>query len=951
MRSMFDWLVSHPVALMITAVGLWMLYPPLVNYLVDLTNVYYVAAVAHSFAALGMMLCVLTLFTGREKVPLFSIINRASFKRISSPTLFSGILICANHLLLYAALSVSDDFDVIAILVFETWPILFFYIDSILRRNKRKTAISDYVFSGAAFAGFLVLTAPNVDIADWLLLDSPMLHSMGLAGLGGFAMAINCYFRMRCMDAWSDVSDQQQLNLSSFKRGLLTETGVRTIAAPLLIAALFLSGQEIPAADPINILLLMFVGVVILALGSLLYDLSVFSAENASISALWYLMPVGAVLILAIMQGRMLNQYEAVASVLIVSSNIFLGLRYPLKSSLLVLFVSVCSIGIWILFAPVAAIDSYYDLLAVSTVFFVLLATFALDRTTALNRDRESHLGEFSEQVFGVLELQDKSEVTPEQHEYICKIKQYVQWNLHSFLRAFSSFKELADNQQQVEILKYSLLPHLQADEAKRDRLLELFKLGDKLMTMESDRIPPEEFVILILLGATNVFFSLVFRPETLSAALFALIVGASVIYLLLIIYERDRYAQIRHDHALVCSNLMAYLKDRVTEPSKEAICQRTEKEIETAIRTKSIGVHTRGRAYWVFSIFALLFAGFGYGFLYESLQEQRSFETSPLLSTRSVHETQVNIALLDWPSAQIKGHILAAIINQHTELNASVLSLSNEQVFREMDDDEGSVDIHPDLWIENNPELIRRYVKAFGSVTLGKQSVKGSQGLCYTDVGGDQGLSFSVADLSKQDTAQRFDLTGDGKGDIWIGADGWASVEIERRRLSAYGLDTYYNYHVFDPDVLNMLVERNNHSQVPSLFFCYYPDALFMNEHVHLLNETPHNPVHWAEIVSGRSHSAPVIGTSWPNTEIRVAYRTSLKNKSPELVTLLQQFHISNRESVEMMAKLQQGASPEQIAEQWIASHQNTILEWLTGFDLSARDTGEVPSQSIESQ
>ena len=237
-------LVSHPVALMIIAVGLWMLYPPVVNHLVDQTNVFYVAAVAHSFAALATLLCVMSLFIGREKVKASNVLNSYSFSKISLPTLFSGILICANHLLLYAALSVSEDFDVIAILVFETWPILFFYIDSILRRSKRNTSINDYVFSGAAFAGFLVLTAPNVDIADWLLLDSPMLETMGLAALGGLAMAVNCYFRMKCMDAWSEVSDSKKLNLSSFKRGLLTETGVRLVAAPLLIAALWISGRS-----------------------------------------------------------------------------------------------------------------------------------------------------------------------------------------------------------------------------------------------------------------------------------------------------------------------------------------------------------------------------------------------------------------------------------------------------------------------------------------------------------------------------------------------------------------------------------------------------------------------------------------------------------------------------------------------------------------------------------
>ncbi|TCI05175.1 hypothetical protein EZV61_04215 [Corallincola luteus] len=941
MHSIFSGLFRHPVALMITAVGLWMLYPPVVNYLVDQTSVFYVAAVAHSFAAICTLACVATLFIGKGKIRLANVATPATFKTVSAPTLFSGILICANHLLLYAALSVSEEFDVIAILVFETWPILFFYIDSALRRDKRKTSINDYVFSGAAFAGFLVLTAPNVDIADWLLLDSPMLKTMGLAAAGGLAMAINCYFRMKCMDAWSAISEQRSLNLSSFKRGLLTEAGVRLVAAPLLILVLLYSGETITSTSMSNLLLLAFVGIVILALGSLLYDLSVFNADNASISALWYLMPVGAVLILAVMQGRMLNQYEAVASALIVSSNIFLALKYPLRSSLLVLFVSVCTIGIWILFAPVATINHYYDLLAVSTVFFVLLATFALDRTTSLNRERESLLGEFNEQVIGLLEQrsatdegQDKGCPPP---AYLNEIKQYVLWNMHSFLRAFSSFQQLASNQKTAESIKYSVLPQLKQDEEVRERVLGLFKVGDKLLTMESDRIPPEEFVILILLGATNVFFSLVFRPDTLSAGLFALIVGASMIYLLLIIFERDRYAQIRHDHAMVCTNLVTYVEQQLPDKEEATTEQTVKQEIHQAITLKSSNIETRGRAYWIFSVFAFLFFGFGYGFLYESLQEQRSLETSPLTSTRSIQETEVNIALLDWPAAQIKSHILAGIINHHTELNASVISVSSEQAFRAMDDEDGIIDIHPDLWVENNPDMIRRYVKAFGSVALGQQSVTGSQGLCYTDFTSAHPISMS--DLSSPAIAKQFDLSGDGKGDIWVGAKGWASVDIEQRRLSAYGLDSHYNYHVFDPDVLQMLVERNNQSQKASLFFCYYPDALFIDQHVHFLNESTHDAKNWAAIVQPRHGKAPSTGTSWPKTHIKLAYRSSLATKSHELVTLLNSFAISNEELVTMMAQVKAGQPTEEVAQQWISNHQDTVLEWLTGFRLPEKD------------
>lgn len=194
--------------------------------------------------------------------------------------------------------------------------------------------------------------APNISLADWLLLESPMLNTILLAALGGLAMSINCYMRMKCMDAWSQLSEQYDLSLTPLRRAILTEGGVRCVAAPLILTTLFLFGHLENQFTHIDYLIVAFVGIAILALGSLLYDLSVYSAPNASISVFWYFMPVGAVIILATMQGRILNQYEAVASVLIVSANIFLGLKFPLRSSLLILFTSVCLIGIWLIFAP-----------------------------------------------------------------------------------------------------------------------------------------------------------------------------------------------------------------------------------------------------------------------------------------------------------------------------------------------------------------------------------------------------------------------------------------------------------------------------------------------------------------------------------------------------------------------------------------------------------------------
>lgn len=932
MRLNCSSLLKSPVSLMITAVALWMLYPPIVNHIIDQVSILYVAAMTHSFAALCTLAFVAFLFVGNEKLHFKSLLSSHNLKKVALPTLLAGSLSCSTHLLLYSALNSSEEFDVITILIYETWPILFFLIDTALRRGSNKISISDYIFTGAAFSGFIVLTAPNLDIADWILFDSPMLKTVGIAALGGATMALTCFFRMKSIDVWNEISKSQNLNLSNFKQGVLTEGGARTVSAILLVIIFFLSEETIPSPELPNILLMAFVGVAILALGSLFYDLSVFNSNNAAISALWYLMPVGAVMILALMQGRLLNQYEAVASVLIVTSNIFLVLKYPLRSSLLILFVAVCSIGTWILFVPVSEGTHYYDLLAVSTIFFVLLATFALERITALNSEKESLLGEFNEQAIGILEHLSEADKREDSLHYVRKIKHYIFYNLHNFIRAFKDFEQLSATQSKVEKLKHSILPFVKDKQETREHLLSLFRIGDKLQTMESDRLPPEEFVILILLGSANIFFSLIFRPETLSSSLFALIVSTSIIYLLLIIFERDKYSNIKKDHALLCSNLLDYVSKRVENINSCNEIINVENEIKTVLSERSTTRETRSRSYWIFGVFVFLIVGFGYAFLYASLNNDRSIETSPLKSTYTTKKASINIALLDWPSAQIKGYILAGIIDQHTGLNASTISLSNDQVFEEMGRDKGLVDIHPDLWVENSRSLIRRYVTAFNAVTLSKKSVLGSQGLCYTEY---DKKTLSMSDLATSKTANKYDLSGNGKGDIWVGANSWESTKIEQRRLSSYGLDTYYNYHIFDSETFKMLFERNKQNKLPSLFFCYQPDGIFNNDNVHFVNALEHNEKQWKQIINYKN-KLPKTGTSWPQTKITMAYRSSLLNEHHELKTLLDNFSISNEDLITMLASIEEGNSAQDEAKKWIEKNNQKILEWLTGFKLS---------------
>jgi ABC-type proline/glycine betaine transport system substrate-binding protein len=139
----------------------------------------------------------------------------------------------------------------------------------------------------------------------------------------------------------------------------------------------------------------------------------------------------------------------------------------------------------------------------------------------------------------------------------------------------------------------------------------------------------------------------------------------------------------------------------------------------------------------------------------------------------------------------------------------------------------------------------------------------------------------------------------------------------------------------VFDSEVFLMLLNRNNEKQRSTLFFCYYPDDIFMDRNVSFMNADSHDDKLWKDIIN---HNKPVphSGTSWPKTQIKIAYRSNLLNEHSELTMLLDHFFIENDELIKMLATIKNGVDAEQVAQQWIEQNNELILEWLTGFSFS---------------
>lgn len=69
-------------------------------------------------------------------------------------------------------------------------------------------------------------------------------------------------------------------------------------------------------------------------------------------------------------------------------------------------------------------------------------------------------------------------------------IYNYVTKHLFTFVRAFGNLSEMRHVQNEIQEIKHQLLSQAGEKGRLREQLLSTFNVGEKIMTMESDRIP-----------------------------------------------------------------------------------------------------------------------------------------------------------------------------------------------------------------------------------------------------------------------------------------------------------------------------------------------------------------------------------------------------------------------------------------------------------------------------
>ena len=294
----------------------------------------------------------------------------------------------------------------------------------------------------------------------------------------------------------------------------------------------------------------------------------------------------------------------------------------------------------------------------------------------------------------------------------------------------------------------------------------------------------------------------------------------------------------------------------------------------------------------------------------------------------------KVMIGEPSWPGAKIVANVLKEVITTKLGGQADLVPGTNPVIFAAMDGGRGDIDVHPDVWLPNQKSLTDEYVDAKQTVSLSEGSYEGKSGFCVpTFMAEDHGIR-SVFDLGTPDAQELFDSDGDGKGEIWIGASGWASTAVHRVKARDYGIDTFLEPGTEDETVFYAKLQDMVEDKKGAVFYCYKPHYVHALYSLTMLEEPAYDPAN--HIIVQPNEDADWFDKSRIMTgdevkTVRVAHSKSLETRAPEVAEFLTRIDLDS-ESVSQMTYevVVNGREPAEVAKEWIAANGPTVDRWL---------------------
>ncbi|MCV3273687.1 ABC transporter substrate-binding protein [Roseobacter sinensis] len=290
----------------------------------------------------------------------------------------------------------------------------------------------------------------------------------------------------------------------------------------------------------------------------------------------------------------------------------------------------------------------------------------------------------------------------------------------------------------------------------------------------------------------------------------------------------------------------------------------------------------------------------------------------------------EVKIGVPSWTGAQAIAHVLGEVVTSRIGGTVEYVPGNNATIFQAMDQGEGDIDVHPDVWLPNQESFTKQYVDGAGTVTLSSNPYQGNQGFCVSKDFAAANSITDIADLGRPDVAALMDSDGNGLGEMWIGAPGWASANVNEVKVRDYGLLDFIEPIRAEEAVKTARIKDSIAKGEGYAFYCYEPHAVWYMFDVTMLTEPAFDPAKYVMIQPSDDadwYEKSKVATKDDLKQVQIAWSNSLVDRSPAIAEFFANFAVTADDVSSLAYEISaQGRDPAEVAKEWVEANSDRV-------------------------
>ena len=304
------------------------------------------------------------------------------------------------------------------------------------------------------------------------------------------------------------------------------------------------------------------------------------------------------------------------------------------------------------------------------------------------------------------------------------------------------------------------------------------------------------------------------------------------------------------------------------------------------------------------------------------------------MVSAPALSAEKVNIGKPTWTGAQAIAALLQAVVVERIGGEAELVPGNNATIFQAMDQGKGDIDVHPDVWLPNQQSFTQKYVDDAGTVELSKNPYEGNQGFCVSQNFAKENKITDIADLGRPDVAMKMDSDGNGKGEMWIGAPGWASANVNEVKVRDYDLLPFIDPVRAEESVKTARIKDSIAKNEGYAFYCYKPHAVWYMFDVTMLSEPKFDSAKYKMLQPSDSpdwYAKSKVATKDALKNVQIAWSKSLRDRSPAIVEFFERFSLTADDVSSFAYEISgKGRDASEVASEWIKNNPKRVDAWL---------------------